>query len=106
MIEVATDVDLDSEAEVVEPPRSIEQDVKPVQYHLELQLVEPIHKRHDVKLAELRMPLQHGSERRTSRLLLVVEEEYRARGQRRTGKDRRRSRRPIRWKRLHASVER
>ena len=78
----AADVDLDGEPQPAQPARRAQRLVDSVRHHLELHLVVPVDKRHKVKQAELRVPLQHRAQRGTRRLLEVVEKEHRAVGQR------------------------
>ena len=87
VVEVAANVDLDSEAKIIQSPRLLQEAMEPVQHHLQLQLIEAVDERDEVELAELRMPLQHRAQRRATRLLEMMEEDDRALWQQLVDKD-------------------
>ena len=73
---------LDSESQIVEASRCVQEGPQPVQHGLHLHLVESVDEGHEVELRELRVALEDITERRPARLLQVVEEDHRAVGER------------------------
>ena len=73
---------LDSEPQIVEASRRVQEGPQPVQHGLHLHLVESVDEGHEVELRELRVALEDVAERCPARLLQVVEEDHRAVGER------------------------